>query len=162
MLQAFGLTPCFDHTIHDWFNFKSRLLLWFTSLNLNDGSDALKLRRKKILLTALKKSTYELARCLALPKVLEELEFSEIMLLLDKHFFNNPLLPPGPGVPGTSVTASAALHQPRVSSETQHVADTVEPAPGPSTSGSASAGERVIWRRRARPHSATPKPKRKK
>ncbi|KAG7295427.1 hypothetical protein JYU34_021601 [Plutella xylostella] len=81
---SFGILSSFDHQSNDWTSYKSRINQWFIANDIS--GDKAKVKKKAILLSALGESTYKLTSDLALPKTVEELEFDEIVKLLDDHF----------------------------------------------------------------------------
>lgn len=83
---SIGIFTSFDHQSQDWSSYKARLNQWFIANDIEPGNDKLKVKRRAVLLSALSESTFKLARDLALPKKLEEVDFSEIVTLLDNHF----------------------------------------------------------------------------
>lgn len=83
---SFGILSNFDHLSHNWSSYKSRLTQWFIANDITDESDKAKVKRRAILLSALSESTYKLASDLALPSNVEELEYENILKLLDDHF----------------------------------------------------------------------------
>ncbi|XP_026316320.1 uncharacterized protein K02A2.6-like [Hyposmocoma kahamanoa] len=82
----FGILSSFDHNVHTWKTYKSRITQWFIANDINNNSDKTGEKRRAILLSALAESTYKLASDLALPKELECVPYQDILTLLDKHF----------------------------------------------------------------------------
>lgn len=83
---SFGVLSNFDHLTHEWNSYKSRLTQWFIANDITDATDKAKVKRRAILLSALSESTYNLANDLALPKKVEEIDYCEILKILDDHF----------------------------------------------------------------------------
>lgn len=84
--SAMGLFTNFDHLSQDWNSYKPRLYQWFLANDILDDIDKLKVKRRALLLSGLSESTYKLVSDLALPKKIEEVDFGEIITLLDNHF----------------------------------------------------------------------------
>lgn len=82
---SIGIFTTFDHQSQDWNSYKARLSQWFIANDISND-DKSKVKRRALLLSALSESTFKLASDLALPKKLEEVEFSDIVTLLDNHF----------------------------------------------------------------------------
>ncbi|XP_063364495.1 uncharacterized protein LOC134655891 [Cydia amplana] len=84
--NSVGLFSSFNHQQQEWLTYKNRLEQWFIANNIDEASDKAGVRRRAILLSALNESTYQLASNLALPGVLENKSYSEVVKLLDAHF----------------------------------------------------------------------------
>lgn len=82
----FGGSLTFDHHVQEWSIFKSRFTQYCTANNITSETDKAGVRRRALLLTALMEDTYRIARNLAFPSDLEELEFSKLLEILDEHF----------------------------------------------------------------------------
>ncbi|XP_045537055.1 uncharacterized protein K02A2.6-like [Papilio machaon] len=85
-VSYFGVLSCFDHNVHTWKVYKSRITLWFIANDINHLNDAAGVKRRAILLSALSEGTYKLATDLALPKELQDVSYEDILALLDAHF----------------------------------------------------------------------------
>lgn len=83
---GFGLLTSFDHASQEWGSYVSRLNQWFIANDITDAQDKGKVKRRAILLSALSEATYKLASDLALPKKVDEIEYDELLKLLDDHF----------------------------------------------------------------------------
>ncbi|XP_061715374.1 uncharacterized protein LOC133523707 [Cydia pomonella] len=84
-----GVLSIFNHETHDWIIYKDRLEQWFVANDIagetaEDKSASAK--RRAILLSSLAECTYKLLRDLALPKELGNLNYADVVLLLDGHF----------------------------------------------------------------------------
>ncbi|KAL0821769.1 hypothetical protein ABMA28_005190 [Loxostege sticticalis] len=82
----FGILSNFDHQQQDWITYKGRLQQWFIANGIDDGADKGGVKRRAILLSALTENSYQLASNLILPKTLDEVNYGEIVEVLDKHF----------------------------------------------------------------------------
>lgn len=80
MASFIGNLTVFDHSVQEWPIFKSRLDQ-FIKLNEIKSDKA-----GSLLITYLADDTYRLARNLLHPKILEDVKFEELVLVLDKHF----------------------------------------------------------------------------
>ncbi|XP_048478380.1 uncharacterized protein LOC125491017 [Plutella xylostella] len=84
--MIFGNNLTFDHRAHDWSIFKSRFNQFCMANDLTDVTDKAGTRRRAILLTSLVEETYRVARDLAFPTELDELELKTLVEKLDVHF----------------------------------------------------------------------------
>lgn len=82
----FRILSNFDHQQQDWITYKGRLQMWFIANGIDDGADKGGVKRRAILLSALTENSYQLASNLILPKTLDEVNYGEIVEVLDKHF----------------------------------------------------------------------------
>ncbi|XP_047533388.1 uncharacterized protein K02A2.6-like [Vanessa atalanta] len=83
---SFGILSSFDHSSQEWNSYKSRLNQWFIANDITNETDKSKVKRRAILLSALSESTFKLASDLALPRKAEDVDYEEILRLLDNHF----------------------------------------------------------------------------
>ncbi|KAJ8716473.1 hypothetical protein PYW07_003100 [Mythimna separata] len=83
---TYGVLQTFDHQTQEWGSFKSRLNQWFIANDITSLTDKASVKRRAILLTSLCESSFKLASDLALPKKVEELEYDELVKILDDHF----------------------------------------------------------------------------
>lgn len=81
-----GLFANFDHQQQDWSIYKNRLNQWFIANNIDDTADKAGVKRRAVLLSAFSENTYQLATNLALPGVLEEKSYKDVVKILDDHF----------------------------------------------------------------------------
>ncbi|XP_063393744.1 uncharacterized protein LOC134678921 [Cydia fagiglandana] len=82
----FGVLDTFDHNVQSWNSYKGRLQQYFIANDIDNAKDATGIKRRAILLTALKEETYKLAADLVLPKQLDSVPYEDIIKLLDNHF----------------------------------------------------------------------------
>ncbi|XP_061709832.1 uncharacterized protein LOC133532993 [Cydia pomonella] len=80
-MAFFGNLTNFDHKTGEWQIFHSKLKQFFVVNKIVDEED-----KRALLFTHMTDETYRLLRNLAHPKELEELEFKELVKLLDGHF----------------------------------------------------------------------------
>lgn len=83
---SIGLFSNFNHQQQTWCTYKNRLNQWFIANSIDDTNDKAGIKRRAILLSALSENTYQLASNLALPSVLEEKSYDDVVKLLDAHF----------------------------------------------------------------------------
>ncbi|XP_049868959.1 uncharacterized protein LOC126368839 [Pectinophora gossypiella] len=86
MSSNLGILTVFDHNVHQWNTYKSRLRQWYIANDITNTNDAAGTKRRAVLLSALTEGTYKLAADLALPKDLQEIPYEDILTLLDNHF----------------------------------------------------------------------------
>lgn len=84
--STFGILAAFDHNIQTWETYKCRLSQWFIANDIDRKTDSTGIKRRAILLSALSDSTHKLAADLALPKLLQDVPYDDILTLLDGHF----------------------------------------------------------------------------
>ncbi|XP_063534924.1 uncharacterized protein LOC134744907 [Cydia strobilella] len=82
----FGVLDTFDHNVQSWNSYKGRLQQYFIANDIDNTKDATGIKRRAILLTALKEETYKLTADLVLPKQLDSVPYEDIVALLDNHF----------------------------------------------------------------------------
>ncbi|CAK1596612.1 unnamed protein product [Parnassius mnemosyne] len=81
-----GGSLIFDHRVQEWNIFKSRFQQYCTANNITEESDKSGVKRRALLLTALVEDTYRVARDLAFPTELENIEYKVLLEKLSVHF----------------------------------------------------------------------------
>ncbi|XP_063532153.1 uncharacterized protein LOC134751827 [Cydia strobilella] len=82
----FGSSLNFDHRIHEWSIFKSKLFQFCTVNDINETSDKSQVKRRAVLLSALSEDTYRILRDLVAPKEVDVAEYKVLLEHLDAHF----------------------------------------------------------------------------
>ena len=85
-MAFFGSTLIFDHRSHQWNIYISRFKQYCTANNISEENDKAGVKRRALLLTSFAEDTYRIAKDLAYPTDLENIEYSALLQKLTSHF----------------------------------------------------------------------------